>query len=111
MRINKVGIELEGCWHNPPARCHDDGSVNVECNCANQYGTNRELASLPLTVAGITRFVRTNYPDHVNGTCGMHVHMSFKSPADYARLTEEDFNAFFIEGLHDWGLRNNIRSK
>src|SRR5690348_9266825 len=86
-RINLVGIELEGGWNRCPDKklghFDHDGSVRFEPFDKDgdrmpmpQYYTG-EYVSYPMPVDQIASWLRTTYPEHVNDTCGLHVHMSF----------------------------------
>lgn len=114
-KINRVGIELEGAWHIDTAkrRLKEDGSVGVSCDCSPcrrvENGEKASRTLLPVTKS-IKTFVETNYPDHVNSSCGMHVHVSFKKDSDYARLMEPAFNQYFKHELNAWGHRANIKN-
>jgi hypothetical protein len=128
-RIAFVGIELEGGW-DAPVRGFDvirDGSVVFERqrprNIINPetglivglttpppmpaYGIG-EIVSPKLTVDQITDFMMRAYPQHVNDTCGLHVHMSFHNKLNYSRLMRQDYMDFVIDELRAFGNRMNI---
>ena len=42
------------------------------------------------------RWVRQNYPDVINSSCGFHVHVSLKRTVDYSLLMEQEFYSFFL---------------
>jgi hypothetical protein len=111
--IKKIGIELEGYWHEKPPRAKEDGSVNATCreDCPGyssfrRSGWRGELASLPILPTRWENFMKTKYPDHTDGSCGLHVHMSFNNPADYTRLMFPDFWEFFLESWQQWATIN-----
>lgn len=49
------------------------------------------------------KWMRDRYPQFVNETCGLHVHMSFKYRLNYMRLMRPEFTTAIIAGLKDWG--------
>lgn len=70
--INQVGVELEGSWDmNPDFQVYGDGSVNVQGAVVGESHTE------PMdNIQGIFNEVEAKYPDHLDESCGMHVHIS-----------------------------------
>lgn len=102
--VNRVGIELEGGWNDPLEFALDhDGSVNVDAT------HNGEVPSPPLRPKEIPKWMLEHYPDAVNQTCGMHVHVSVNHQWHYARLMEKDFLQHIKESLKTWGKALAIR--
>jgi hypothetical protein len=103
-RINKIGVELEGGWnYEPPHSFQEDGSVETETDYEG------ETVSPPCrTKSELKDWIRKNYPDEINRTCGMHIHVSFRSEADYNRLMTKKFYTAFLENAKEWGLENKI---
>lgn len=102
--VNRVGIELEGGWFDPvDFQLEHDGSVRVD---ADRSG---EIPSPPLAPRAIPAWMREHYPDAVNASCGMHVHVSVKHQWHYARLMDREFLDFMKEALTAWGTRLAIR--
>lgn len=111
----KIGVELEGGWdawqdtvdrkaQRRGTRLKGDGSVQVTAN------TRGEIASRPYKrLPALMRFMDDLYPDHVNHTCGMHVHASFNL-VDYGTLMTPHFYFYFLLRWQSWGQRLNIRS-
>jgi hypothetical protein len=105
--IDKVGIELEGGWvagHVLPAgaRRVGDGSVHV----MGQFAHHGEVVSAPMaTMAEVEAYLTAAYPDAHNQSCGMHVHVSFKSTVDYSRLMTLAFWQYFSDRMNAWGQR------
>lgn len=131
-RIHLVGIELEGGWSKLPkgtALVHD-GSVRFqgpEIIAVTDPATGRrtqqvvpgsgpphvgELPSPPLEVSvkGSStipwmEWVKQFYPSHVNDSCGMHVHMSFRSALTYQRLMTPDYQVTMMDHLIKWARK------
>jgi len=103
--INKVGIELEGGWHQLKDTLHivHDGSVNIEAPYTG------EVVSKPLAPHKIEEWLYFAYPDVLNETCGLHVHVSVKKPLYYAHLMELEFQTYLLEALLKWGHKTKIR--
>ena len=104
--INKVGIELEGGWNQIPqpinGSIHHDGSVrNINANFLG------EVVSIPLDENQISEFINSNYPDKINDTCGMHIHMSFKDGIYREFMTREFFDYFCTE-LKKWLQQRHV---
>jgi hypothetical protein len=96
--IDRIGIELEGGWSDPPhAELHDDGSVEVD----SEY--HGEVRSSPESdTESWINFVRVNYPDEHNSSCGLHVHISLRTLYQHARLMDEHFHGYFLERIKEW---------
>jgi len=130
-RIALCGIELEGGWHEP-VKYHDirnDASVKFPVPIQKyvidpqtlqktlwtdpnpqpypRYDKG-EIVSEKLTVAQVETFMRLAYPQLVNETCGLHVHMSFHHKLNYSRVMSEEYMRFVIQELKTWGEQNNI---
>jgi len=111
--IDRFGVELEGGWDiQPPLYAanprsyHEDGSV---------YVTGRwragEIVSIPMSTWNEgNSFMMDNYPQHVGGSCGMHVHMSFKNNPYVIALLADDkgYQDGLIDTLTLWGKKKNV---
>lgn len=131
-RVALVGIELEGGWDGPVAgeEIIGDGSVHfdpapaprrlatilAEDAAAAAQRTQQpiispkyrkgEIASKNgMPVEMLADWMKQCYPQHVNHTCGLHVHMSFFHRLNYSRLLVPEFTPFIIESLKQWGTR------
>lgn len=56
-----------------------------------------------LTVHNYAVWMRKVYPQMVNETCGLHVHVSFAHRLNYSRLITPDLTPFVVEQLAQWG--------
>lgn len=104
--IKAVGFEIEGSWNNPIVdfRIVGDGSVN----------SNGYPGSAPIVATGEVRMgpysngvidvaeVVRCYPQYVNYSCGLHVHLSFPNKGIYNSFMNKAFYKWFIDGLKDW---------
>lgn len=104
-RIAAYGIELEGAWPSEPRGAVHDGSVEG----LEDYGYMGELPSPILrSLDSVATWIRSNFYEASNETCGMHVHMSFKNLADYALLMDsEQFQDYLLDGIRDWADANS----
>lgn len=110
-RIKLVGVELEGGWQTAPAdlsRMIGDGSIQL------QRGGNilhvGEIPSPPLaSPPELFTWMTANYPQYTNSSCGMHVHVSFKSQNSYLRIMDKAFFDHMIEKLYAWGRETGIQ--
>lgn len=110
-RIEKVGIELEGGWNkiNPEnGRFVADSSVS-QLN----FRHVGEFVSDPIPIKNdykpVDKWLEENYPDGLNHTCGLHVHMSFDSAINYMRLLRSEFPATVVKAFGDWATREKLR--
>jgi hypothetical protein len=111
--IKLVGIELEGAWHEidyyKSIGFKHDGSVSIEKNEKRKY--IGEIVSDPLTLDKLLRWIDDNYPDYTNRSCGGHIHFSFNSLEDYAKLEDRKFFYFMLQELEKWGKDNRLNEK
>ena len=100
-RVSAVGIELEGGWREQPAgvTIGHDGSVIGMPSQARYVG---ELASPPILTTQIETWMTKCYPDYVNETCGLHVHMSFDNAFLYQRLMDDRYPATILRYIERW---------
>lgn len=124
-RIAKVGVELEGGWDRDPGiAIEHDGSVRFEdpppMVIRDDEGRERrvqqrgprvtgEAVSEPMKVLEVPTFITRYFPQHVNATCGLHVHMSFHNHLNYARLMLPDFTPTMVEALVAWGQKVGLK--
>lgn len=116
-RVDLVGIELEGGWVRFPKgeKFEEDMSAFRKpspedvAECARLgitcYG---ELPSKPMYPIQMGEWLKKCYPQHINHTCGMHLHMSFKSLKHYSRLMVEEYPATVRYYVGLWAKENNI---
>lgn len=118
-RLNLVGIELEGGWKVLPkgtALVHD-GSVQITPPADSvdmMTGRTRyrlqigELPSVPMKVGEFASWMRKYYPSNVNETCGLHVHMSFKSALHYSKLMVPGFPRSMVDYVREWAEEEKL---
>ena len=110
-RVYRVGVELEGGWENIPTGCEliRDGSVNP-----GRIGPRAmplhigELVSVPMEPVRVAPWMKKTYPDTVNDTCGLHVHMSFKDARHYQQLMVPEYTTTMLHYLAEWGRKVSI---
>lgn len=96
-RIGSIGLELEGGWQFAPTGLKRDGSV---VGLSSDY--QGEIASVPLKSRDeAVKWLRANYPQEVNNTCGFHVHVGIAA-LHYSRLMCEEFNSKFLAAMEDF---------
>lgn len=69
-----------------------------------------EIPSPPLEPKDVEKWVTDYYPHKVNETCGLHVHMSFKSALRYSRLMVPEYPATVIMELTRWAQEERLPS-
>lgn len=108
-RIYRVGCELEGGWDRLPpgvGELHQDVSVRFEQGVRPQF--RGELPSMPLEFDKWPAWLGSMYPQHINETCGMHVHMSFKRASLYQRLMCKDYGDTVLDYLLRWAEKESL---
>lgn len=135
-RIYRVGIELEGGWNKAPEGCKidHDGSVIIQipATClediyspaqvksANTNGLflewkghfknilTGEIPSMVLAPGDFPTWMTKYYPNYVNDTCGLHVHMSFTSAMHYQKLMTPVYTQKIIEHITKWAKAEGL---
>jgi len=134
-RINLVGIELEGGWDkavqgyeiirdgsvkfDPPQGRYDYNPRTGEREfvltggkTAPKYAVGEIVSGRTgMKIAAIEPWLTRCYPQHVNETCGLHVHMSFTNKLNYSRLMSQEYLDQMIRELRLWGEREGITDK
>ena len=130
-RVALVGLELEGGWDAPVDghKIIHDGSVKFEdpyTDIITDPVSGRktlvaradpkpfprhnvgEIVSGKLPVEEVEGWLRKCYPQHVNETCGLHVHMSFHHKLNYSRLIVPEFTNHVVNELRHFGKREGV---
>ncbi len=110
-RVALVGVELEGGWIElPPGvpQLEHDGSVFQGRIPAGAKFIG-ELPVGPVLPAGINDLLKANYPQKINHTCGMHVHMSFDTLWYYQLLMTKEYPATMLHYLGKWATELKIK--
>lgn len=129
-RIAKIGVELEGGWDAPiPGyKVIRDGSVIFKQMNEVPFRTNPrtgilepaiagmtfpkyaigEIVSPPLDINKLEEFLTQCHPQHINETCGLHVHMSFAHKLNYSRLMTPEFTPCIIQAIKAWGKAQEL---
>jgi hypothetical protein len=103
-RVHRVGIELEGGWAKlpPNTRLQHDGSVFRRSGPPAGVAAAGELPSPPMPVAKMAEWVKTFHPSHIDASCGLHIHMSFRNALHYQRLMVQEYTEEMVKGLKKW---------
>lgn len=107
-RVVLLGVELEGGWKTPPVGCaiERDGSVFHD---QPQRGYHvGELPLGPFQLASLNSAMKKHYPDLVDDTCGMHVHMSFETVFHYNQLMVPEYQETIIWYLQEWAKQEGF---
>jgi hypothetical protein len=115
--IDKVGLELEGAFKTArfrgatPLVLTHDGSVREFSNSIIDTCRTGEVISPPLAYWGdVVKFIQDSYPDSINRTCGMHVHISVPSVGAYEAIADQRFHDFLMKSLKIWGKKNEVEA-
>lgn len=107
--IHRVGIELEGAfftryWNTTQGHYYEDGSVDIyiDDDETENIPFVGEFVSPPLSPAKINKWISRHYPDKYNESCGLHVHVSFKSLTSYHKILKPQFQKTIISELKTW---------
>lgn len=108
MSIHKIGVELEGQWNERPEGFEHDGSVGGFVYVPGSY--IGEVPSPPLLRADLNAWMNNNYPDQVNQSCGLHVHVSVESKAEYSLLMTHaaQLERDLIQNVKTWATEREI---
>lgn len=67
-----------------------------------------ELPSPPLQTRDVSTWMKKYYPSKVNGTCGLHVHQSFKKAIHYQRLMNPSYMWTIIHYVAQWAKAEGL---
>lgn len=99
-RVKKIGIELEGGWSYRPQGLKADKSLR---RLSSPY--IGEVASPPMEdLSSVLRWIDKFYPQEVNSSCGLHIHISLDN-LNYSRLMEYEFYSYFRENIQLWSRK------
>lgn len=115
-RIHRIGIELEGGWTKLPRGCKPvrDGSIHLDRHpLRTQMIAIGEVPSTPMSLdprdpIHWIPWLRTFYPQLVNETCGMHVHLSFRTALTYARLMSPNYPSTIVAYMTKWAASEKL---
>src|SRR3972149_1728575 len=109
-RIYKIGVELEGGWDETlpkGTQVIKDGSVTFpEMLVPPRYVG--ELPSPPMDLIAMPTWVKKYYPQHVNNSCGLHVHLSFETPFLYQMLMCKEYPSTVVAYVKKWAEEKGI---
>ncbi len=105
--INAIGVELEGGWKGatplPSGRYSYAGYkliTDISVNGMNDMDWGGEINSPKLySEGGLKDFLSKAYPQRVNSSCGMHVHVSFNKHSYYLSLMRSSFHSAMMRRL------------
>ena len=114
--IDKVGLEIEGCWSEPRCDLVVDGSMRefefkrpftIDGNRTPLFG---ELVSIPFaSLEEVIHFLDKNWVAETGQRCGYHIHISLRKYAYYCALMSQSFLQFFLSSMEEWGQKNNCK--
>lgn len=98
-----MGVELEGGWNRDidPDCVYHDGSVKI-------FGAriSGEVSASFTSFPQIRNWLKVWYPDYVNSTCGLHVHISTRNKLMYMKLLTRKFQRAVTRAYIFWGEKN-----
>jgi hypothetical protein len=111
--IERVGVELEGAWKKVPAGVSLERDTSVFKAQGNQVPGHQvgEIPIPPVIPMGLGRLMKKYYPDLVDSSCGMHVHMSFETLWAYGTLMVPEYQETIIEYLKRWAEKEGFPAK
>jgi len=91
--------------------CNMDCRCTCECECECENSLVGEVSSHKLKINEVENWILVNYPNEVNSSTGLHIHLSFKKDKqDYSVIATEEFYEHFINELKIWAKERNINS-
>ena len=103
-RIYLAGIELEGLWDDPLHKLDlvKDTSVTVPSDPGMKAPKTGELFCSPMIPSEALAWVKKFYPNKVDASCGMHVHVSFKNAYHYTILINKAYQDTVLHYFTRW---------
>lgn len=112
---DRIGIEIEGRFADlSAARLRADSLGATGCgdgSIGGGRGSPYEFQTKPAPMAGAIDQLVSLYPDDTDGTCGMHVHVSFNAATDVGLLCTEAFFGYFRRRWEAWGTRMGVQGR
>jgi hypothetical protein len=106
--IDRIGIELEGGWEDYPpdwkgkvVHIIQDLSIDGRTLPTDKRLEEThvgEVVSPPLSLDEWRGWLSAMYPNGVNITCGLHVHLSFTKKRDYSMIMSKSFERKVLGG-------------
>lgn len=106
-RVYRIGVELEGGWNHQPQGIVHDGSVHIDVPPDARIAVG-EVPSPPLDMKTLATWMKKFYPQYMNASCGMHVHMSFKNALNYQRLMTVQYPSTIVAYMRKWAEENRL---
>lgn len=103
--INLIGVEMEGGWDGVQGIVpFADGTTLVDDQSLSGLESTHvgEAVSPALPFDQVLEWMAVHHPKYVNIKCGLHVHVSFKSPRFYLGITRRGFKRFFLDKIKEW---------
>jgi len=105
---DKVGIEIEGRYYeiNAMTRKADEKGLEYSGDGSVYYNGDTsvmEFKTKPGLLSAAVRQLVDFYPDQADRSCGLHVHVSFKSDTHIGQLYTREFLEFFRARWRAWG--------
>lgn len=117
--VSLTGVELEGAWRVKTDDMYRDGSVteslarNISCHCdedacdCDPFAGETNSQAVPIDE--IDQWIDSHYPDRMDSSCGIHVHISTNGDKlAYGKLMTPRFFRYYLKRYQEWGMRNNI---
>lgn len=105
--LDRVGFELEGNWNTVPDgfKLYHDGSVSRRLAHAGELHV--------ITYARKIRWdmVERAWPEESDGSCGLHIHLSFRGDKIYSRFVCREFVDWFRQALIRFGRKTNVQNQ
>jgi hypothetical protein len=107
--IDKVGIELEGCWGGKPGESPFDFPLKQDVS-VHQIGNHPHVGEAatpsPINRREAPAWIKKHWPIAQDERCGMHAHVSVINPAvNYGRLQSREFFDLLLKNLEEWGAK------
>lgn len=67
-----------------------------------------ELPSPPMAPEKVPIWLAAFYPSHINNTCGMHAHLSFKKTLTYDKLMDPRYPATVVDQFVRWAKKEKL---
>lgn len=109
-KIMRVGVELEGAWSKIPIGAPIDHDGSVFGGIAPAGFRIGEIRLGPMFPAQLPKAINKCYPQKVDGTCGLHVHMSFDNLYKYSVLMVPEYQETILGYLIEWAKEEGFGS-
>lgn len=106
-RLNNLSYKINHATSEAAVRAYRKEYARLQ----EELGIALHVGELPSDILEPTKFplwMKQSYPQVVNNSCGMHVHMSFMNALNYQRLMIKEYPQTMVAYVTEWAKEENL---